>query len=90
MTDRIDDAGHETVSEHIIEQHLEHLHRGGPPVDLAALPPETAAQIEPLLMIVDLLIDLGPSSPPIEDDPVAVRLGIMPPRLCSPTRGRRV
>ena len=83
MTDRTDDDGREAVCEQIgelIEQHLEHLHRGEPPVDIDALPPETAAEAEPLLMIVDMLTDLGPPSPPIEDDAVAIRLGIMPPR----------
>ena len=62
MSDQSSEAVCEQIGE-LIEQHLDHLHRGGPPVDLNALPPEIAAQTEPLLAIVDLLTDLGPPSP---------------------------
>ena len=79
MADHTDEAVCEQIGE-LIEQHLEHLRRDGPPVDLDALPSEIAAKAEPLLMVVDMLTDLGPPATPIEHDLVAIRLGITQPR----------
>ena len=45
----------------IIEQHLDSVHRGGEPVDLAALPAALAAEAEPLLDVIDLLVRSGPA-----------------------------
>ena len=61
----------------IIEQQLEHLHRAGPPVNLEGLPPEVIAEARPMLRIVELLVDMRPG-PPLESDPVAMRLGLVP------------
>ena len=43
----------------IIEQHLDFVHRDGEPVDLAALPAALAAEAEPLLDVLDLLVRSG-------------------------------
>ena len=41
----------------IIETHLDHVHRGGPAVDLTALPADLADDAGALLEVVDLLIE---------------------------------
>ena len=62
----------------IVEQQIEHLHRGGPPVDLGQLPASAAAEARLMLQIVEALVDMRPG-PPLELDPVAIRLGLVPP-----------
>lgn len=62
----------------IIETHLRHLHEGTPPPDLEVLPAELVAEAEPLLRVLDLLVDAAPPAPPLHLDPVAIRLGLVP------------
>ena len=62
----------------LVEQQLEYLHRGGPPTDLAGVDAELAAEAKPMLDVVEALVDMRPG-PPLRLDPVAIRLGLVPP-----------
>lgn len=61
----------------LIEQQLQHLRYGGPPPDLSAMAPDKREKAQRQLSIVAAMADRGPALPPIEDDPVAQRLGLV-------------
>ena len=61
----------------LVEEQLRHLRGQGPQPDLTELTDDERADVLELLDVVDALADSLPASPPIEEDPVAVRLGLV-------------
>ncbi|MET7713720.1 hypothetical protein [Streptomyces sp. NPDC005407] len=61
----------------LIESYLLFLRGRGPEPDLSALPPGRRAQVLEQQEIVSALADRDPALPPVEDDPVALRLGLV-------------
>lgn len=62
----------------IVDEQLRHMRGEGPKPDLSGLTAEEHAHALELLELVDALADSLPASPPLADDPVAVRLGLVP------------
>ena len=60
-----------------VDQQLRFLRGEGPEPDLSDLSDRDRVRIVELLELVDALIDSRPSSPPLEEDPVAIRLGLV-------------
>lgn len=60
----------------LIDAHRSHLHGDGPEPDLSGLSPADRTDIRDQFKIIDALTDRGPSLPPIDQDPVAIRLGL--------------
>lgn len=60
-----------------LDQYVEYLAGRSTLPDLAALPPTQQQKIKDLWATADLLWEAG-TLPPIEDDPVAVKLGLVP------------
>ncbi|MER6132134.1 hypothetical protein [Streptomyces sp. NPDC001815] len=61
----------------LIERYLLFLRGRGPEPDLSVLPPDRRAEVAEQLEIVTALVDRDTSLPPIEEDPVAMRLGLL-------------
>jgi hypothetical protein len=61
----------------LIERCLLFLRGRGPEPDLSALPADRRATVMAKLKIVAALADRDPDLPPIENDPVAIRLGLV-------------
>lgn len=66
-----------SVPDDLIEAQLRHLRYGAPPPDLSGLPPAEREHEEGLLRLVTALADRYPQTPPLEQDPVARRLGLV-------------
>jgi hypothetical protein len=60
----------------LVDEQLRYLRGEGPKPDLTGLTDDERAHVLDLLDLVDALADSLPASPPIEEDPVAVRLGL--------------
>ncbi|HEY9564104.1 MAG TPA: hypothetical protein VIR30_10080 [Nocardioides sp.] len=60
-----------------VDEHLRHLRGEGPAPDLTALDEAERAEVGPLLELIDAMTDTLPASPPLADDPVAIRLGLV-------------
>lgn len=60
----------------LLEEYLRHLRGQGTEPDLSDLPPDRCALIAGQFEIVKALADRDPNLPPIEEDPVARRLGL--------------
>lgn len=73
----------EASDDDLIEAYLSFLRGRGPRPDLSGLPPERRAEIEGRFEIVAALADRDPELPPLEEDPVALRLGLVPGRPAS-------
>lgn len=67
----------EDMAGDLIDEQLLHLHNGGPAPDLSGLDRESRAEILALFEIVNALAGSLPASPPLEQDPVAIRLGLV-------------
>ena len=61
----------------LVEEQLRYLRGKGPRPDLSSFDDDTASEVMRLLEIVDALADSVPASPKFEEDPVAVRLGLV-------------
>ncbi|MBK6018362.1 hypothetical protein [Streptomyces sp. MBT53] len=61
----------------LIERYLLFLRGRGPEPDLSVLPSDRRAEVAEQLEIVTALVDRDTSSPSIEEDPVAMRLGLL-------------
>lgn len=72
MTDMSDDR-----LDDIVDAHLQFLRGTGPPPDLSNLHEETRSEVLRLLETVDALADSLPQSPSFDEDPVAIRLGLV-------------
>jgi len=62
----------------LIEEYLRFLRGLGPEPDLSSLPPEQREAIEGQFEIVRALAGRDPALPPLDQDPVARRLGLLP------------
>jgi hypothetical protein len=68
----------------IVDEHLRSLRGEGPRPDLAALSDDERAEVLDLLELVDALADRLPLTPPLEEDPIALRLGLVAPGSTDP------
>jgi hypothetical protein len=64
----------------VIDRYLLWLRGAGPEPDLGHLTPSQRRTLRARLEIVDALAGVDPALPPLEDDPVAMRLGLVPDR----------
>ncbi|KQH76286.1 hypothetical protein AO501_29115 [Mycobacterium gordonae] len=71
----------------VVERYLQFLRGQGPEPDLAPLTPPQRRVVRNRLDIVDALADRGPAVPPLHQDPVAMRLGLVPDTRPSPGSG---
>lgn len=63
----------------IVDQYLRFLRGRGPRPDLDAVPAERRREVEELLALVEAVTDADEvARPPLKEDPVAVRLGLVP------------
>lgn len=67
--DRIDD---------LLDEQLRYLRGEGPPPDLDGVSEPDRTKITELFEVVEALSDAQPASPSFEEDPVAIRLGLVP------------
>src|SRR5690349_14429817 len=65
------------VIDDLVERYLLFLRGRGPEPDLSALPAERRTDVTAQLEIVAALADRSPELPPIEEDRVAIRLGLV-------------
>ena len=61
----------------LTEQYLRHLRGQGPEPDLSALPDGCRAKARGQFRIIRALADRSPALLPLEQDPVAIRLGLV-------------
>ena len=73
----------ENRNDALIEEYLLFLRGRGPEPDLSDLPPSRREEIREQFKIVKALADRGPELPPLEQDPVARRLGLVGPGASS-------
>jgi hypothetical protein len=73
----------ENRNDALIEEYLLFLRSRGPEPDLSDLPPSRREEIKEQFKIVKALADRGPELPPLEQDPVARRLGLVGPAASS-------
>jgi len=71
------DADLENRHDELIEEYQSFLRGRGPEPDLSDLPPDFQETVREEFRIVNALADRGPDLPPIEQDPVAIRLGLV-------------
>jgi hypothetical protein len=62
----------------LVERYLQFLRGKGPEPDLGHLTSPQRRAVRKRLNIVDALADRGPAVPPLHQDPVAMRLGLVP------------
>lgn len=62
----------------VVDEYLRHLRGEGPGPDLTALDDDLRAEVQGVLELIDAMADTLPTSPPLDDDPVAIRLGLVP------------
>lgn len=74
--DKFDDMAHD-----LIEQYLLFLRGRGPEPDASMLPSDRRAKVIEQFEILAALADRGPELPPLDDDPVAIRLGVVEDRV---------
>lgn len=72
----MDDMNEDRLAD-FVDEHLRHLRGEGPAPDLTALDEAERAEVGRLLELIDAMTDTLPASPPLEDDPVAIRLGLV-------------
>jgi hypothetical protein len=73
----------ENLNDALIEEYLLFLRGRGPEPDLSDLPPSRREEIREQFKIVKALADREPELPPLEQDPVARRLGLVGPGASS-------
>jgi hypothetical protein len=62
----------------LVDDQLRFVRGEGPEPDLSGLSERDRSEIVEVLNLVDALADSRPVSPPIEEDPIAIRLGLVP------------
>ena len=75
----------ENRNDALIEEYLLFLRGRGPEPDMSDLPPRRREEIREQFQIVKALADRGPELPPLDQDPVARRLGLVGPDALSST-----
>ena len=73
----------ENRNDALIEEYVLFLRGRGPEPDLSDLPPSRREEIRGQFEVVKALADRGPELPPLEQDPVARRLGLVGPGALS-------
>ncbi len=81
----VDDTGPMILDELIVE-YLRFLRDGGPEPNLSDLDDEVSNAAASAFKVIDALVDAAPGSPPLERDPVAIRLGLVGAPAGSPVR----
>ena len=66
-----------TLPDELIEEYLRFLRDGGPHPDLSGVEDELLNAAANALKVMEALVDAAPGSPPLERDPVAIRLGLV-------------
>ena len=66
-----------TIPDELIEEYLRFLRDSGPEPNLSDLDDEVSSAAVSAFRVVDALVDAAPGSPPLERDPVAIRLGLV-------------
>lgn len=66
-----------TIPDELIDEYLRFLRDGGPEPDLGDLDDELSSAAASVLKVMEALVDAAPGSPPLEHDPVAIRLGLV-------------
>ena len=66
-----------TIPDELVEEYLRFLREGGPEPDLSGLEDELSSAAVNALKVMEALVDATPGSPPLERDPVAIRLGLV-------------
>lgn len=65
------------IPEGLIEEQLRFLREGGPEPDLNGLDEEATGMAAQALKVIETLVNAAPTSPPLTNDPVAIRLGLV-------------
>lgn len=65
------------IPEGLVEEQLRFLRQGGPEPDLTGLDVEATGMAAQALKIIETLVNAAPTSPPLTNDPVAIRLGLV-------------
>jgi len=73
----------ENWNDALIEEYLLFLRGRGPEPDLSDLPPNRQDEVRGQFEVVKAMADRGPELPPLEQDPVARRLGLVGPDAAS-------
>jgi hypothetical protein len=68
----------------LVDDQLRFVRGEGPEPDLSGLSDSDRSEMIEVLNLVDALVDSRPVSPPLEEDPVAIRLGLLPGKPGSP------
>jgi hypothetical protein len=82
-----DHRSFEDQASDLIEQHLQFLRGKGPEPDLRHLSASQRRAMQERLDLVDALADREPILPPLDEDPVAIRLGLVSDRVDPTTQG---
>src|SRR3546814_6154257 len=72
----MDDMNEDRLAD-FVDEHLRHLRGEGPAPDLTALDEAERAEVGPLLELIDAMTVTLPASPPLADDPVAIRRSLV-------------
>jgi hypothetical protein len=75
----VDAADFDDLSSGLVDSYLLYLRGRGPEPDLAGLTADQRRRLTDQLAIVAALADRAPVLPPLESDPVAIRLGLVAP-----------
>ena len=68
----------------LVDDQLRFVRGEGPEPDLSGLSDSERSELIEVLNLVDALVDSRPVSPPLEEDPVAIRLGLVSGKSGSP------
>jgi hypothetical protein len=71
----------------LVDDQLRFLRGEGPEPDLSGLSDRDRSEMVQLLNLVDAVVDSRPASPPLDEDRVAIRLGLLPGKPGSPPKG---
>jgi len=75
-----------TIPDEVIEEYLRFLREGGPEPDLSGFEDELSSAAVNVIKVLEALVDATPGSPPLERDPVAIRLGLVGAPTGSPVQ----
>jgi hypothetical protein len=68
----------EDLAARLVDEQLRFVRGEGPEPDLSGLGASDRSEMIEVLSLADALVDSRPVSPPLEKDPVAIRLGLVP------------
>jgi hypothetical protein len=81
-----DDDKFDNMTDDLIEQYLLFLRGRGPEPDTSMLPSDRRAKVIEQFEILAAIADREPELPPLDDDPVAIRLGLVDDRISDTAR----